>query len=305
MVMKKIWTLLLCGLLFIGCFDDENIHAEYVDYGRIYDTTSTDPVMKYISQYYYKYDKFLIVDPDTADYMFNFQSKNRVYIVKPKQETESLLKRLKFLEEIFLLGYNDDVKKNLFPNTIMLADTIYNLNKEEYVDMYLTGGYIAFRVNDATLNMSEAEKVELSRRWNKEFLDYCTKKIGWTVPEEFYLYRTDDEYREKKNWWIPIPGATEDEPADINIVWERGYPVGTWYAQFDPWPDKVWGYMVPSSREQYLTKFYEFLFTTPQEIIDKAISDHVKLKKPHDVLDQALKDDFGIDYRTMVYKAKK
>ena len=63
--------------------------------------------------------------------------------------------------------------------------------------------------------------------------------------------------------------------------------------------------MVPSSREQCLTKFYEFLFTTPQEIIDKAISDHVKLKKPHDVLDQALKDDFGIDYRTMVYKAKK
>ena len=53
-----------------------------------------------------------------------------------------------------------------------------------------------------------------------------------------------------------------------------------------------------------MEKFFEFLFTTPQETIDKAIADHAKLKKPHDVLDQALKDDFGIDYRTMMYKAK-
>lgn len=51
-------------------------------------------------------------------------------------------------------------------------------------------------------------------------------------------------------------------------------------------------------------KFFEFLFTTPQETINKAVADHEKLRKAHDVLDQALKDDFGIDYRTMVYKAK-
>ena len=49
---------------------------------------------------------------------------------------------------------------------------------------------------------------------------------------------------------------------------------------------------------------FEFLFTTPQETINKAVADHEKLRKAHDVLDQALKDDFGIDYRTMVYKAK-
>ena len=60
-----------------------------------------------------------------------------------------------------------------------------------------------------------------------------------------------------------------------------------------------------SSREGYLNKFFEFLFTTPQETIDKAIADHEKLRKAHDILDQALKDDFGINYRTMVYKAKK
>ena len=72
--MKKILMFLLCGLLFIGCFDDETIHADYVAYGRVYDTTSTDPVVKYISQYYYKYNKIIILDPLPGDYMFNFQS---------------------------------------------------------------------------------------------------------------------------------------------------------------------------------------------------------------------------------------
>ena len=66
-----------------------------------------------------------------------------------------------------------------------------------------------------------------------------------------------------------------------------------------------WGYAMSASKAVYLEKFFEFLFTTPQETIDKAIADHEKLKKAHDILDQALKDDFGIDYRTMTYKSKK
>ena len=59
-----------------------------------------------------------------------------------------------------------------------------------------------------------------------------------------------------------------------------------------------------SSREGYLEKFFEFLFTAPQETIIKAFVDHEKLRNAHDVLDQALKDDFGNDYRTMIYEAK-
>ena len=124
------------------------------------------------------------------------------------------------------------------------------------------------------------------------------------VPEEFYLY-SETEYGKKENWWIPIEGATEKDTADINIVWERGYPTGNWtYYYDDTWTNKIWGYAVSSSRTGYLEKFFEFLFTTPQETINKAVADHEKLRKAHDVLDQALKDDFGIDYRTMVYKAK-
>ena len=55
--MKKIIMFVLSGLLFIGCYENETIHADYMEYGRIYDTTSTDPVLKYISQYYYNFGK--------------------------------------------------------------------------------------------------------------------------------------------------------------------------------------------------------------------------------------------------------
>ena len=280
--MKKIIMFVLSGLLFIGCYENETIHADYMEYGRIYDTTSTDPVLKYISQYYYKFGKLLIVDPDTADYIFNFQSKYDVHIVPPKQEGNHIERGLELLKELFLNGYSDQVKQELFPYALIMADTIENTFKDEYVNIYTADRYIAFLVNDQILDRTEKGKEELSREWNNTFLNYS-----------------------KENWWIPIEGATEKDTADINIVWERGYPTGNWtYYYDDTWTNKIWGYAVSSSRTGYLEKFFEFLFTTPQETINKAVADHEKLRKAHDVLDQALKDDFGIDYRTMVYKAK-
>lgn len=305
MAMKKILIPLLCGLLLAACFDDENIHADYVEYGRAYDTTSSDPVLKYISQYYYKYGKILITDPDTADYMFNFQMKNKVRMVEPRQDQEHLVEALTFLRELFLDGYNDQVKKEVFPYAIIMADSIYDWGNGKYVNMYTASSYVAFLVNDEMLSKNEEEKVALSMEWNYSFLNYCMNKIGWTVPEEFYLY-SDDEYGKKENWWLAFPGATKDTPGDINLVWEKGYPKGIWTYQYISWASSEieWGYSLASSREGYLKNFFEFLFTTPQETIDQAIADHEKLRKAHDVLEQALKEDFGIDYRTMIYKAK-
>lgn len=307
--MKKYLLLfvLFGEFLMSACFNEDEIHAELGTYKRDYDTTSTDPVWKYVSQYYYKFAKMIIVDPDSSDYLFNFQYKHDVYMVKPSQEPEHLLKVLTFMKEMFLDGYSDDVKKNLFPYAILFADTIKNTYKNEYVDIYTTTYYIAFSVDDKKLNMSEEEKVKLSMQWNNKFLSYCTEKIGWTVPEEFYLY-SDAEYGKKENWLLvfcPYEEGKADEPGDINLVWEKGYPIGKWDWNYDLNGEKVWGYSLSSSREGYLNKFFEFLFTTPQETIDKAIADHEKLRKAHDILDQALKDDFGINYRTMVYKAKK
>ena len=295
-------------MLLAACFEDETIHADYVDYGRGYDTTSADPVWKYVSQYYYSYGKEIILDPDTSDYMFNFQSKNDVYVIPPRQDKEHLSEALQFVKEMFLDGYGDRVKKELFPYAIILGDSIVDTSVEPYkqVDVYTASSYVAFLVNDGILGKSEAEKEELSKEWNVTFLNYCMNKVGWTVPEEFYLY-SDEEYGLKENWWIMIEGATEDsEPAPMDVVWERGYPQGTWTWQFaDDWfAPNEYGYSVASSRASYLEQFIDFLLSTPQATIDEAIAAHEKLRKAHDVLDKALKEDFGIDYRTMGYSAK-
>ena len=177
-----------------------------------------------------------------------------------------------------------------------LADSIDDTGNNKYVDMYTASHYIAFLVNDEMLSKTEEEKEELSRVWNNTFLTYCTNKIGWSVPEEFYLYPTDAKFYE--NWFYQT-----DEVLTNDDFWEMGYPSGNaTYTYIDG--KRVDGYGFSSSKSGYLEKFFLFLFTTPQETIDKAVADHEKLRKAHDVLAQALKDDFGIDYRTMMYKAK-
>ena len=62
---KYILLLLIAGGLLAGCFNEDDIHVEEQSYKRKYDTTSTDPVWKYVSEYYYKYGKLLITDPDS------------------------------------------------------------------------------------------------------------------------------------------------------------------------------------------------------------------------------------------------
>ncbi len=306
--MKKIACCLGIGLLLAACFEDETIHADYVDYGRGYDTTSTNPVWKYVSQYYYKFGKEIILDPDTSDYMFNFQSKNEVRIVPPRQDEAHLSEALQFLREMFLDGYSDHVKEKIFPYAVILGDSIINVSSEPYVkmDICTATSYVAFLVNDEMIGKTEEEKAELSKQWNITFLNYCFSKIGWTVPESFYLY-SNEEYGLRENWWIPVAGATEDsEPAPLDVVWERGYPQGTWTWQFaEDWTaPNEYGYSVASSRASYLEQFIDFLFSTPQEVIDEAIANHEKLRHAHDVLDNALKEDFGIDYRLIGYTIK-
>ena len=57
--MKKniLFFVILCMGVFSGCFDEDNIHADLETYWRDYDTLSNDPVLKYVSEYYYKYGK--------------------------------------------------------------------------------------------------------------------------------------------------------------------------------------------------------------------------------------------------------
>lgn len=299
--MKKILIFICSVLLFAACYEHEHIQGEYVDYGRAYDTTSTDPAWKFVSQYYYKYAKHIILDPKPEDYIFNFQYKYDVKLNTLRDDKEYITKAVGAFKELFLDCYGEDAREMMFPYALILADSLKSYGNGEYVSKKIitTDRYIAFAVNDEVINYTEEEKVELSMLWNSTFLQYCINKMKWTAPEEFYLY-SEEEYKKKENWFI-----TGVEEGDMDAVWERGYPYGKWDWYYDEDDNKEYGYAVSASRSGYLEKFIEFLLTIPQETIDGAIAKHAKLKKAHDVLNNSLKENFGIDYRTMVYKAKK
>lgn len=310
--MKKILIFICSVLLFAACYEHEHIQGEYVDYGRAYDTTSTDPAWKFVSQYYYKYAKHIILDPKPEDYIFNFQYKYDVKLNTLRDDKEYIAKAVGAFKELFLDCYGEDAREMMFPYALILADSLKSYGNGEYVSQKIitTDRYIAFAVNDEVINYTEEEKVELSRLWNSTFLQYCINKMKWTAPEEFYPY-TDAELDKQETRWFPVEGGTEQAPNPpmSDIYWEKGFPTANWTWNYPPdsydWDKRQWGYEASSSREGYLEKFIEFLLTTPQETIDGAIAKHAKLKKAHDVLDNSLKENFGIDYRTMIYEAKK
>jgi len=310
--MKKIILLpvLFLGMLLVGCFHEDDIHVEEQHYERMYDTTSTDPVWKHVSQYYYKYGKLLITDVEISDYVFNFNSKYALWLLQADQDQEHLLRGIQFVEEMFLNGYDDDFKRKLFPLKVLLADSVVytgslEVGKEwQPIDMYATENHISFSISEHMMSMTEEEKEALSANWNYQFvMNYCEKKTGWTVPEDFYLYPTDDDFY--KNFKV----LTSETWVGDNF-WELGYPSGKVFESYIQGPDGKWGfypagYQFPSSKSGYLEDFVRFLFTTPLETINRAVATYPKLKKAHDVLDQSLKDDLGIDYRKIGYKSGK
>lgn len=308
--MKKILIFMCSVWLFAACYEDEHIQGEYIDYGRAYDTTSTDPVWKFVSQYYYQYGKHIILDPKPEDYIFNFQHKYDVKLNTLRDDKAYIAKAVETFKELFFNCYNDDARRMMFPYALILADSLKSFGNGEYIlqKMITTNRYIAFAVTEELVNATEEDKVAMSMQWNSTFLQYCINKIGWTAPEEFYPY-TDDELDKQETRWFPVEGGTEQAPNPplSDIYWSKGFPIARWtynYANGN-YDVKIWGYEASSSRSGYLEKFIEFLLTTPQETIDAAIAKHEMLRKAHDVLDNSLKESFGIDYRTMIYKPKK
>lgn len=298
---KYILLFAFAGMLLSGCYNEDAIYAEEGSYRRAYDTTSTDPVFKFVSRYYYDYGKLLITDPDSADYLFNFQTKHLLSLTAPEQSQEHLAAALDFFKKMFLNGYSEKIIKDYFPYKILLADTVrYTGNSNDYRNIYLTEFHISFLVNDEMLNKSEADKIALSREWNYKFLaEYMAKYKGWKVDDDFYLYSTDDGYYKNFKY------ITDEEWTEENF-WELGYASGQVYEEYGQKPDGSWdfvkvGYQFVASRAGYLEDFIEFLYSSSEETIAKACK-HEKFKKAYDVLVAAL-NGIGIDYRNIGYAA--
>ena len=303
MIMGKYILLfaLLAGVLLPGCWNEDAIHVDEGSYKRAYDTTSVDPVFKFASQYYYKYGKLLITDPDSSDYLFNFQTKHQLLLRAPEQSRMHLSEALDFFRKMFLNGYSDEMIKNYFPYKILLADTVcYTGSGKDYRNIFLTEYHVSFLVNEEMLKKSEEEKSTLSREWNYKFLaEYMAKYKGWKVDEDFYLYPTDGLFYKNFKY------LTDEEWTEENF-WELGYASGKIYESYAQKPEGGWGfikvgYQFAASKAGYLESFIRFLYSNPEETIARACK-HAKFKKAYDVLVAAL-EEMGIDYRKIGYDA--
>ncbi|MCB6971974.1 MULTISPECIES: hypothetical protein [Butyricimonas] len=300
--MKKylLLSILLGGALLSACFDEDKIHADLGTYKRAYDTTSTDPVWKYVSQYYYKYGKLFITDPDSSDYLFNFQYKFGLKVEQTTQNTEHLLKCIQFVNEMLLDGFSDDFKKTYFPYSIILAKSIVYTGGLTPMDkdIYCTKYHVSLKVNEDVLKMTEVEKEELSAKWNLGFLlDFCAAYgSGFVIPEDFYA--VSKEFR----------GRYQGAQLPKEEWYERGFLTGIVVDHYQPWwstdPNDGYDYTdFPTYDDTDFKYFFTGMLTIPSEELQEIATKYPRVKARLDIIDAELQK-IGIDYKNMGYKAK-
>lgn len=186
--MKKyiIPLVVIFSVALSGCYKEEPINAELGSYWRDYDVNSTDPAFKFVSQYFEKYDKVLIYDAEVRDYVYNFQNKNDIEIENPKDKADE---KLRLFDDLFLSGYGDKVKKDIFPFNVIIADSITSSigEKPKSIEMHAATNFLAFRVTDNMLTYNATQKKTLSNQMHSMFvLDYCIGFGKVALSPKFY-----------------------------------------------------------------------------------------------------------------------
>lgn len=295
----KIFKYILIGIAlfsFWQCSDEDDITADVVPYRRSYDVNSSDTIMRFVSQYFYKYNHVFITDPDTSDYLYNFERKNPVCIVQPEQTTEHLLYGISYMKELFLDFYPDEFIKNHFPFCLIIADSI-GLN--EYPngprDHYISRNFVALNVGNMTKDYTFEEKKFLSLTMHLEFIVDVLYTYGdgleltnFFSPGEKLYSTTTGDWDNKKRWTLEeiyAAGFLYDEASSY-------YPYTEFVSKtqdLKDWLSFLWGY-----KKDKWSKI--------PDNVEELISTYPVMKQKYDVLTKAIKDCIGIDCKDLIYK---
>ena len=188
--MKKQYLLLICGLFVcFSCSKEAKITVELESYTRAYDVNSSDPVWKYVSQYFEDNDKTYITDADSSDYRYNFQNKNEIIIYPPVQEQDYILKSIELSEKIFMNLYSDNFKKNYFPYSLIIADSIINTESSRPDPLEPKGSrsFFAFTTNKKVQDMLGVELKSYVTTVNLAFFsEYILPNSRLDLPFAYY-----------------------------------------------------------------------------------------------------------------------
>lgn len=291
--MKTIkYTLIaIIALLCWQCNDEDPLDSELGSYRRKYDVNSPDTVVRFVSQYYQRYGKVFITDPDSSDYLYNFQYKNTVKLKMPEQETEHLLYGIAYMNELFVDFYPDQFIKEHFPFSLIISDSIYTVGfGAKEIDLYVARNFLALNVGQKTRDYTFEEKKHLSLTMHITFItdllyqyQNCLDLSAFFAPSE-KLYST-----------IGSSKLSIEQLYAQGIMYDRA-----WYGNTE----------YPSRKDDlkdwlsFLTGYKEDKWSKIPDNVDELIATYPVMKQKYDALTQAIKDCIGIDYKELIYKEK-
>lgn len=283
--MKKYILLLsaFCTLVFSGCYKEDPIHVDLGQYWRDYDVDSSDPAFKFISEYNANFGKHLLYDADTRDYLYNFQQKNAVKIESP---TEKIYEKLMLLDELFLQAYTDQVKQQVLPYDLILAEKILYGTSSTPKDFFASTNFLAMKITDANLELDAAGKKALSTKMHKAFvLDYCVAMGRVGLSPKFYEVSAD--------WY-----GKRDPDKTQQFGIEKAYEKGLLYLQ-SRWNDFQEAFLTDyASKDRDPGDYFDLLLSKTDEELAELRAKWPLVNEKAGYFIEML-ESLGIDYKTL------
>lgn len=295
--------------------DEDKIVAELVPYKRMsmYDVNSTDPNIKYISQYFANYDRVLITDVDSSDYWFNYINSYKTILKIMPPAKENISKGIQMLDELLIKWYNQDFIRKHFPYSLILSDAIntYRGDNPVFTNIYVGSYFIATKVQDIT-QMTDEEKAKLANDLNSSLWIYINDynpflkiaPIFYSFGQQYYSKSIYNFNPEATEWFDNANWATNGDRTFYNKLYSSGFikPLTLEYTKDAQ--GKINGIrrvIFPSQKQDQLS-WILYLLNTPDSEVQAFVNSNPSLKTKYDCLVKAF-TDAGIDYKQIGYKS--
>lgn len=305
MKIKVLLSILACtACMLSSCSSEDDIHAELEDPQYNVTDNASDPIQHERHELFGKYKTYLITNPQTIDYKFNFQKKNNLRITPPDQSQAMLQKGIARLHSMFLDTYSEEFRQKHLPFSIILADSILFLGMEKATPSY--HAYAANRflaiagirqdMGTESDSLMQAMKGDIHSRYWIDFLG--GEKGVFSIPETFDEV-SKDYYRKEISELAstPLGDVWGTLPWDIDFH-SLGFISYNHIATFfDPDPDYGGWWIETPDEDTDRRQWVAFIFGTPKTQREQIVNSHPIMKEKYDILKQAfLKcENFDID----------
>ena len=295
--MKQVRLMIICVVLFgfNACSTEDDIHAKVEDGWYNLEDDPSDPVQHYIYQFYRDYQTIIIKDPEVEDYRYNFRKRNNIRIVAPTQEAVLLEKGLDMVKDVFIDIYPDGFKKDYFPYSIIMADSILFLGMEDQIPSYhgfASTNFVAIAgIRSEMSGYTDSDVRKIRGEVNAKFWnDYLSAiKNVFVVPDDFY--EVSKKFYGQSDWDWDVVYTPDD--VDWHEMGFISYDPGN--TSFDD--DPVWGgwWIQAPNKSIDISQWLEFVFGTTMEEREALLEEYPLMKKKYEILQGAMKKCGGFD----------